>query len=127
LRERREDIPLLAEHILSRKGPRTPRLSPGALEKLANYPFPGNIRELENILERALIYCEGGLIREGDVDPHERADAAPPPAAGSLEELEKQAVMEALAKSGGNRTKAAKMLGVSRKTILNKIRLYGLE
>jgi DNA-binding NtrC family response regulator len=122
----------LAEHILGRKGPRSPRLSPEALEKLTNYPFPGNIRELENILERALIYCEGGLIREGDIDLHERAGvppaAVPPsPAGNRLEELEKQAVMEALAKSGGNRTRAAEMLGVSRKTILNKIRLYGLE
>jgi two-component system response regulator AtoC len=131
LRERREDIPLLAEHILGRKGPRSPRLSPEALEKLACYSFPGNIRELENILERALIYCEGGLIRGGDIDLHERAAvpsaAAPSPAGGRLEELEKQAVMDALAKSGGNRTKAAEILGVSRKTILNKIRLYGLE
>ncbi|MDR2258431.1 MAG: sigma-54 dependent transcriptional regulator, partial [Treponema sp.] len=72
LRERREDIPLLAERILDRKGPKgSRRLSPGALEKLVNYPFPGNIRELENILERALIYCEGGVIREGDIDLRE--------------------------------------------------------
>jgi two-component system response regulator AtoC len=136
LRERREDIPLLAEHFLGRKGPRSPRLSPGALEKLTGYSFPGNIRELENFLERALIYCEGGLIREGDIDLHEGpgaprpavpSAAAPAPAGGRLEELEKQAVMEALAKSGGNRTRAAAALGVSRKTILNKIRLYGLE
>jgi DNA-binding NtrC family response regulator len=140
LRERREDIPLLAEHILGRKGPKGPRLSPEAREKLINYLFPGNIRELENILERALIYCEDGLIREGDIDLHAGAhipsaavppsaalSAAPSPAGGSLEEREKQAVMEALAKSGGNRTKAAEILGVSRKTIFNKIRLYGLE
>jgi two-component system response regulator AtoC len=126
LRERREDIPLLAEHILGRKGPKSPRLSPEALKKLAGHPFPGNIRELENILERALIYCEGGLIREGDIDLH-GGPAAPSPAGGSLEDREKQAVVEALAKSGGNRTKAAEMLGVSRKTILNKIRHYGLE
>jgi two-component system response regulator AtoC len=136
LRERREDIPLLAEHILNRKGPRGSfRLSPGALEKLVNYSFPGNIRELENILERALIYCEGGLIREDDLDLRERA-AAPgtPPGSGTapggpmpLGEMEKQAVIAALEKAGGNRTQAAEMLGVTRKTILNKIKLYGLE
>lgn len=136
LRERGEDIPLLAEHILDRKGPKgSRRLSPGALKKLAAYSFPGNIRELENILERALIYCEGGLIREGDIDLHEGAAAAPPPpsavpASGDplpLAEREKQAVMETLAKTGGNRTRAAALLGLTRKTILNKIRLYGLE
>jgi two-component system response regulator AtoC len=134
LRERREDIPLLAEHILSRKSPRgSLRLAPAALEKLAAYSFPGNIRELENILERALIFCEDGLIREGDLDLHERAgtpDAAPVPSSDNLlplTEREKEAVMEALAKTGGNRTQAAALLGVTRKTILNKIRLYGLE
>ena len=136
LRERGEDIPLLAEHILDRKGPKgSRRLSPGALKKLAAYSFPGNIRELENILERALIYCEGGLIREGDIALHEGAAAAPPhpaavPASGDhlpLAEREKQAVMETLAKTGGNRTRAAALLGLTRKTILNKIRLYGLE
>jgi two-component system response regulator AtoC len=137
LRERREDIPLLADHILERKNPKgSPRLSPEAVEKLAGYPFPGNIRELENILERALIYCEGGVIRKGDIDLHERPAAAPgtPPVPGtapggpvSLEELEKKAVIQALANAGGNRTKAAELLGVSRKTILNKIKFYGLE
>ncbi|MDR0623116.1 MAG: sigma-54 dependent transcriptional regulator [Treponema sp.] len=136
LRERREDIPLLAEHILNRKDPKgSRRLDSGALEKLLNYPFPGNIRELENILERALIYCEGGLIREGDIDLHEgpAASAMPPPPKAarpgpeSLEDMEKQAVLEALAKTGGNRTRAAEILGLSRKTILNKIKRYGLE
>jgi two-component system response regulator AtoC len=132
LRERREDIPLLAEHILRRKSPRgAPVLSPAAGEKLVGYSFPGNIRELENILERALIYCEGGIIREGDIDLHEgAAPAVRPRAPGdppSLDELEKQAVMDALGKTGGNRTRAAEMLGVTRKTILNKIKLYGLE
>ncbi|MDR1277910.1 MAG: sigma-54 dependent transcriptional regulator [Treponema sp.] len=153
LRERREDIPLLARHFLDRKSPKSsPALSPEAREKLLNYPFPGNIRELENILERALIYCEDGLIREGDIDLHEGASAAlksqaagGPEAAGSapeglppihgapdgapvsLDEMEKQAIAGALAKTGGNRTRAAEMLGVSRKTILNKIKLFGLE
>jgi two-component system response regulator AtoC len=137
LRERREDIPLLADHILERKNPNgSPRLSAEAAEKLAGYSFPGNIRELENILERALIYCEDGVIRKGDIDLHERPAAAPgtPPvpeaAPGgpvSLEELEKKAGIEALANAGGNRTKAAELLGVSRKTILNKIKFYGLE
>jgi two-component system response regulator AtoC len=128
LRERREDIPLLAEHILDRKSPRDPRrLSPEAREKLLRYPFPGNIRELENILERALIFCEDGLIREEDIDLHEGGSGpSAAPALRSLDEMEKQAVIAALDSAGGNRTRAAELLGVSRKTILNKIKQYGL-
>jgi two-component system response regulator AtoC len=127
LRERREDIPLLAEHFLDRKGPKgTRRLSPGAREKLAAYSFPGNIRELENILERALIYCEDGLIREEDLDLRAGPSGADPAASMPLEELEKQAVIAALEKAGGNRTRAAELLGVTRKTILNKLKRFGL-
>ncbi|MDR0585344.1 MAG: sigma-54 dependent transcriptional regulator [Treponema sp.] len=150
LRDRREDIPLLAEHFIARhKGRARPALSEEALEKLKRYSFPGNVRELENILERALIYCGDSLIRGGDIDLHEENSAAAPKAvahkapggtparAGSpeaadakpaktLDEIEKQAITEALARCNGNRTHAAELLGVSRKTILNKIKQYGL-
>jgi two-component system response regulator AtoC len=128
LRKRREDIPLLAEHFLRRKN-RSPALSPEAREKLVNYPFPGNVRELENILERALIYCEDAVIRGDDIDLHQEAapTLAPDEAPGSLNMMEKQAITAALASAGGNRTRAAEILGVSRKTILNKVKRYGLE
>ncbi|GHV63230.1 sigma-54-dependent Fis family transcriptional regulator [Spirochaetia bacterium] len=142
LRERSADIPLLAAHLLARRGSRSGAITPddGALQKLSAYDFPGNIRELENILERALIYCEGNVIRAEDIDLHERQGPAPaavvsPPASGaepcpagdwSMEALEKKAIMDALARCGGNRTKAAELLGLSRKTILNKIKAYGL-
>jgi two-component system response regulator AtoC len=119
------------------------------MAKLSAWTFPGNIRELENILERALIYCGDNLIRPADIDLHETAPAgerspgAPPPETPprknplppgpepsgpprSMEELEKEAIVDALARSKGNRTRAAEMLGLSRKTILNKIRAYGL-
>jgi two-component system response regulator AtoC len=148
LRERKEDIPLLADHILSRlcvrMGRPCPEFSPGVIETLAAYPFPGNVRELENILERALIYCEGEAIREGDIDLHgasgepgavrkspwgnqpssktETVSARPL----SMEDIEKRAILECLAQCNGNRTRAAEMLGLSRKTILNKLRSYGL-
>jgi two-component system response regulator AtoC len=153
LRERMEDIPLLADYLLnklsSRMGRPVPVLDSPAMEKLRSYSFPGNIRELENTLERALIYCEGNLIRAADIDLRERApergsleevpanrpgERPPAPAVRpgekqlfqSLEALEKEAVMEALARCQGNRTKAAEALGISRKTILNKIKAYGL-
>ena len=151
LRDRREDIPLLAEHFLAKHSGRAkPALSPEAAEKLMGYSFPGNVRELENILERAIIYCEDSLIRAGDIDLHEgregpsgggrmaanaerpgdkmlaanenaRGEAAP------LSEIEKQAIINALDRCNGNRTKAAELLGVSRKTILNKVKQYRLE
>jgi two-component system response regulator AtoC len=158
LRERIEDIPLLAEFLLnktaSRMGRTAPSLSPEAMSKLSGYSFPGNIRELENILERALIYGEGRIIRAEDIDIRQTPDAreksppektpesagnksesnsasghpaqSAPVAQGSLEDMEKEAIRECLERNNGNRTKAAKELGVSRKTILNKIKAYGL-
>ena len=139
LRERREDIPLLARHLLEKHAGRSaPGLAPEALEKLAAYSFPGNVRELQNILERALIYCEDALIRAGDIDLHERnggastasgsaAHTASGAAAETLDDVEKQAIAGALARCNGNRTRAAELLHISRKTILNKIKQYGLD
>jgi two-component system response regulator AtoC len=137
LRERVEDIPLLAGSLLkklcARMGRPAPGFSDGAMEKLISYSFPGNVRELENILERALIYCPGPVIAESDIDLHKEETVqskrrAPEPAkparTGSMEDIEKQAIMDALDACGGNRTKAAKMLGLSRKTILNKLKAW---
>jgi two-component system response regulator AtoC len=139
LRERKEDIPLLVAHILAKKSSRPRAVSGEAMAKLSAWAFPGNIRELENILERALIYCGDNLIRPADIDLHK---SAPPPETSpqnaapfslpheppqSLEELERRAIADALARCKGNRTRAAEMLGLSRKTILNKIKAYGLR
>ncbi|MDR1249785.1 MAG: sigma 54-interacting transcriptional regulator, partial [Treponema sp.] len=135
LRDRAEDIPLLAEQLLkklsSRMGRPLPTLSPGAAEKLCGYPFPGNVRELENVLERALIYREGGDIKADDIDLR-RPGAAAAASAGderapSLENIEREAIRRALTRTRGNRTRAATELGVSRKTIINKIKIYGLD
>ena len=153
LRERREDIALLAGHFIEKHcGRSKPAITQEAISKLENYSFPGNVRELENIIERALIYCENSIIRDIDIDLHESsntttahpASAAIPteasaanekngaahpelPADATLDEIEKQAIINALARCDGNRTKAAELLGVSRKTILNKIKQFGLE
>jgi two-component system response regulator AtoC len=144
LRERKEDIPLLTEHLLEklyrRMGRARPVLSGRALEKLVSYSYPGNVRELENILERALIYCEGNAINEGDIDLHrmpgktavvtEKSALSPEsgenPLGLSMEAIEKKAILDCLARCQGNRTRAAEMLGLSRKTILNKLRSWGL-
>jgi two-component system response regulator AtoC len=141
LRERGDDIPVLTGHLLEklrlRMGKRAKKLSPGALEKLMGYPFPGNVRELENILERAMIASEEETILEADLGLS-RANplggsripvAAPrdtPEDAKSITQLEREAIAKALKKWNGNRTKAAEELGISRRTILNKIKRYGL-
>ena len=143
LRERRDDIPLLAEHLLqklcSRMGTRVYTLSPEALEKLMAYPFPGNVRELENILERALIYGEGSRISARDIElpqsasaldaaqvPHQPGDLGFRGEDQSLEAVERKAIRESLARNRNNHTKTAEELGISRKTLLNKIRVYNL-
>jgi two-component system response regulator AtoC len=154
LRERMADIPLLVDHLLSRlcarMGRPLPQLAAGVMGKLATYSFPGNIRELENTLERAIIYCEGNVIREGDIDLHKGREPVVGPAVSdtpavapvaspvgvgeagvagadlSMDDIEKKAILDALAKCNGNRTRAAEMLGLSRKTILNKLKSWGL-
>jgi two-component system response regulator AtoC len=137
LRDRAEDIPLLAEQLLkklsSRMGRPCPALGPDAMDKLCGYPFPGNIRELENVLERALIYREGGDIKAGDIDLRRPGSSGALNAgdenagAPSLENIEREAIRRALTRTRGNRTRAATELGVSRKTIINKIKIYGLD
>jgi two-component system response regulator AtoC len=156
LRERREDIPLLAAAILKKVCARGGRaelaLSSEALEALGRYSFPGNIRELENLLERAAIYCEGEIIgpegldlpqgrqrgaedqvqlQEAGVGLHERSPAASSGAEGaegaSLEDAEKDAILLALERCGGNRTHAAAALGISRRALLYKIKRHGLS
>jgi two-component system response regulator AtoC len=204
LRERRDDIPLLASYLLdklsSRMGRKPFSLSDAAMEKLIAWDFPGNVRELENILERAVIFCEGPVIEAGNIDIHmsrfqnpegnwnrpaggwagpnpeaqslppvAKADkaadmvaersvitgttaAGPAPAATkpaaeantsfsgpspekmqsgeevslpqTLEDIEKNAILSALKRCGGNRSKAAEELGITRKTILNKLKGY---
>ena len=142
LRERTEDIPLLAGFLLAklgaRMGGRTARLSEEALEALSSYHYPGNVRELENMLERALIYAEGGEILAADLGlagAHRLAAASSayarePPVVdagvSSLDSMERGVIEGALARWDGNRTKAARDLGISRRTMLYKIKRYGL-
>ncbi|GHU75278.1 type 4 fimbriae expression regulatory protein PilR [Spirochaetia bacterium] len=133
LKDRKEDIPLLAERFLAkismRMGCPAPKLSADALNSLLVYPFPGNIRELENILERALIYCEGNTITMEDIGLLSRKKNPVESVSGSssLEDVERKTILDALVHCNGNRTKAAEVLGVSRKTILNKIKAYGIS
>ena len=140
LRERKDDIPLLSTWIIKKLNTNMGRhfsgLTPEAMEKLKSYDFYGNIRELENILERAAIFSDGDLITaenielRGDVLRH---DARKAPEASldtegmSLKEVEKQAIEKALRRWEGNRTKAANELGITRRTLITKIEEYDLD
>jgi two-component system response regulator PilR (NtrC family) len=140
LRECREDIPLIAESILARaaRHPGTPpvRLSAAALEELMRYDFPGNIRELENILERAMALAPDAEIGPDDLrlrpasadEPGARAaeGALDVPLPEYLDRVEREAILEALARTNFNRTAAAKLLGVTFRTLRYRMQRLGI-
>lgn len=128
LRQRREDIPLLADHFLQRFAERNRKavkgFTPLAMDLLIHYDWPGNIRELENAVERAVVLLTGEYISEREL-PLAIA-STPIPLAQSqdiqpLVEVEKEVILAALEKTGGNKTEAARQLGITRKTLLAKL------
>jgi len=134
LRECREDIEGLAHAILARLGAAGARLSADALARLQGYDFPGNVRELENILERAVALSAGGEIGLEDLRLHaasgqdtavEDLPAAPLP--DYLDKVEREAILAALTKTGFNRTAAAKLLGVSFRTLRYRMQRLGIR
>ncbi len=139
LRECREDIPLLAESILTRlaqeAGMPKPHLSRGAIKALGEYTFPGNVRELENILERALALTSGSEIGVEDLRlaPLAEPDEPPPSREGAaslqdhLDRVEKQAILDALQKTRFNRTAAAKLLGVTFRSLRYRMERLGMN
>jgi two-component system response regulator HydG len=137
LRERREDIPLLAEHFLGRlcreMGHVPVSLTEEALNLLRVYDWPGNVRELENILERAIVLCEGDRIAPADLPfetPHERltvrAPEAFPPLRVAVEELERQMIRRALEAAGGVKVEAARLLDLKPSVLYYKLEKHGL-
>ena len=136
LRERRTDIPLLVEHFLSKHGEpgRIRRIAPEALEALVAHAWPGNVRELESVIERTLLLSEGDVIRFEDLPAAVRMGSRPrsgipieiPEEGLDLEELERTLILRALDKSGGNVTRAARLLGLTRRTLQYRLeKLHG--
>jgi two-component system response regulator HydG len=137
LRQRADDIPLLAEHFLSRLADarQEPQktLSPAALEALTSYSWPGNVRELENALERAAILTAGGEIEPSALPERVTARVSEPlvaertPANPTLEAVERAYIMWVLQSEGGNKSRAAEVLGIDPSTLYRKLSRYGVE
>jgi two-component system response regulator HydG len=139
LRDRREDIPKLAEHFLEAlaRENAVPRkhLAPAALKALLSYGWPGNVRQLRNAIESAVLVSGGETIEADDLPAEVAHPQLPPspsgpiplPASRTLTEIERDAIRDALAKTGGNKTQAAKLLGIALRTLHRKVKEYGIE
>jgi two-component system response regulator HydG len=139
LRERREDIPLLALHFLEvfnkRLGKNVTGITEKALSRLRRYEWPGNVRELENALERAVIIAQGRQITVDDLpDTVRGADSEPDSrrmleleVGTSLDEFERRVILETLDFTKGDKSKAAQLLGIGRKTLYRKLLQYGSD
>ena len=134
LRERQEDIPLLIVATLARLcGVSPPTLEPNAASALAAYSYPGNVRELENILERATALCAGSRISLNDLQlaADAEVDTGVVGDGGTLDDhlnrLERQLILEALGRTGFNRTAAARLLGVTFRSLRYRIERLGIE
>jgi two-component system response regulator AtoC len=144
LRERMDDVPLLVEHFLQKyrsdSPTGNPRISEEALQKLMGYDYPGNVRELENVVHRAIILARGLVItpqhilftgapgkRDGEIDGHIAEKVAMGVTLKDIvAEAERHAIEAALEQTGGNRTQAAKQLGIYRRLLYAKMKEYGL-
>jgi len=131
LRERKQDIPLLAQCFLIRyttlHGKKVKGISPLVINQLSRYSWPGNVRELENVMERAIILSSGETILPQDLPRHLqpvllRDESSP----SSLEETEKELILDALRATRNNKSKAAELIGIHRNTLSRKLRTYGI-
>jgi two-component system response regulator HydG len=137
LRKRKDDIPLLAEHFFrvyqeknksSLKG-----FLPKTMDVMIRYDWPGNVRELENVVERAVLFSRGEFISPEDLPPHlqgseyqEQSLVSVPPGI-TLKDVEKEVILQTLGETKGSRTQTARILGISRKTLQNKLKEYGIK
>lgn len=135
LRERRDDLPLLVEQLVlsfnATQGKHVTGVSPDVMAVLLAHDFPGNVRELQNVIEHAFVLCHEGPIElrhlPADLVPVSHRRAAGASMAETVKALEARAILEALERNGGNRLAAARELGLHKSTLFRKVRLLGLE
>jgi two-component system NtrC family response regulator len=140
LRERREDIPLLIDHFLKKYSQENQKsvseISKEARTLLLRYPYPGNVRELENLIERAVVLCRGEMITTQDLPFHIKEETPEKPWISSkktkslpesLEEIERDSIIKALHQHQGIQTKAAESLGISERVLRYKMKKYGIR
>ena len=134
LARRREDIPLLVDHLVARfnrlQGKQIAGVSDEVLARLMEHDYPGNVRELENIIEQAFVLCRGGMIEMNHLPPELRPTASPGAPSGqpmSLNAIEKLFITETLQRRHGNRKLAAGDLGINVSTLYRKIQAFGIE
>jgi transcriptional regulator with GAF, ATPase, and Fis domain len=138
LRDRATDIPLLASYylkIFNEKYEKNTRFAAEAVEAMKQYSWPGNVRELKNLIERVITFNDTGLIQAselefGEPDEDQKVVVAPTAAsspAHSLDEMEKEHILRVLRETGGNKKKAAEILGIERRTLYNKAKRLGID
>ncbi len=140
LRERLDDVPLLVDALLDRVshqiGVKVPDISPAALQKLREYSYPGNVRELENILERAVTLCTNDRIEPDDIQLRSQSGVeldeldeltASDGLSGQLEHIEREAIVRALEQTRYNKTRAAELLGMSFRQLRYRVKKLGIE
>jgi DNA-binding NtrC family response regulator len=136
LRERIEDIPLLASYFLkmfTEKHGKTVRLAASAVDALKRYSWPGNVRELKNMLERSITFNDTGVIQADELEFGEAPESSETVAQGqcggngSLDQMEKDHIIRVLKETGGNKKRAAEILGIERRTLYNKAKRLGID
>ena len=134
IRERREDIMPLANAFLKRFSAQANRVingfTPSAVERLTNFDWPGNVRQLQNEIQRTVLLCEGNQVDASDLSITNARNAGEPGTDTNftlLEGVERNAIVQMLKETGGNKLETAKRLGIGRQTLYNKIKAYGIE
>ena len=121
LRERIDDIPILIRHFAENAGHSNIKFLQSAIDRLSNYPFPGNIRQLKNIVERTLLMCDGNTVTDSDIALPETEHTA------TLDEAEKFRIEEIIKSTGGNVSRAAAILGLTRQALYRRMEKYGIK
>jgi DNA-binding NtrC family response regulator len=131
LRERREDIVPLATAFLKRFDAQAARnisgFTPAAMDALQNFDWPGNVRQLQNEIQRAVLMCEGNLADAKDLSITTVMSQKDDPDLTLMEAMERNAIIQMLKETGGNKLETAKRLGIGRQTLYNKIKVYEIE